>query len=42
MPPKKNNPWTIHVSKVFKEGKKKDPKYTFVNALKDAKKSYSK
>lgn len=40
--PKKSNPWTVHVSKVFKDGKKKNSNYTFTQALKDAKKTYKK
>tara|TARA_R110002012_G_scaffold320664_1_gene544927 strand:- start:129 stop:257 length:129 start_codon:yes stop_codon:yes gene_type:complete len=42
MPPKKLSKWNIHLAKVFKDGKKKDSKYTFVEAMKEAKKSYVK
>tara|TARA_R110000787_G_scaffold73525_2_gene163935 strand:- start:3435 stop:3563 length:129 start_codon:yes stop_codon:yes gene_type:complete len=42
MPPKKLSAWNKHVGVVFKAGKKKDPKYSFVQALKDAKKTYKK
>lgn len=42
MPPKKKSKWNIHVMKTFSDGKKKDPKYSFVQAMKDAKKSYVK
>lgn len=47
MPKKKRkssgpNPWITHLKKVFSEGKKKDPKYKYKDAMKDAKSSYTK
>lgn len=40
MAKKKSNPWTSHLSKTFKEMKKKNPKTTFTQAMKQAKKTY--
>tara|TARA_R110000824_G_scaffold94136_1_gene227401 strand:+ start:1428 stop:1553 length:126 start_codon:yes stop_codon:yes gene_type:complete len=40
--PKKQSPWIAHVLKTFNEGKKKNPKYQYKNAMKDAKKTYKK
>lgn len=39
---KKSNPWLAHVMKVFKSKKKSNPKYTYSQAIKDAKKTYKK
>tara|TARA_R110000737_G_scaffold339334_2_gene361169 strand:- start:2986 stop:3129 length:144 start_codon:yes stop_codon:yes gene_type:complete len=34
--------WMIHLDKVYKEGKKKDKEYKYSQAMKDAKKTYTK
>jgi hypothetical protein len=34
--------WMIHLDKVYKEGKKKNKDYKYSQAMKDAKKSYTK
>mgnify|MGYP003643377951 CR=1 FL=1 len=39
---KKQNPWIIHLKKVFNEGKKKNKDYKYKDAMKDAKSSYTK
>ena len=36
------NPWITHLKKVFEEGKKKDKDYKYKDAMKDAKKTYTK
>lgn len=39
---KSPNAWITHLKKVFEEGKKKNPDYKYKDAMKDAKKSYTK
>lgn len=34
--------WNDHVMKVYREGKKKNSKYKLTQAMKDAKKTYTK
>jgi|TARA_R110002153_G_C13107267_1_gene477251 hypothetical protein len=34
--------WMIHLDKVYKDGKKKDKEYKYSQAMKDAKKTYTK
>ncbi len=34
--------WKGHLKKTFEAGKKKDPKYKYSQAMKDAKKTYKK
>ena len=36
------NKWLTHVKTVFQKGKKKNPDYTYTQALQDAKASYKK
>ena len=50
MPPKKETPkkeapkmsWKDHLAEVYAAGKKKDPKYKYSTAMKDAKVTYRK
>jgi hypothetical protein len=43
MPPKRKlTAWNIHVKKTFHANRKKNPKYKFFQALKDAKVSWKK
>ena len=39
---RKVNPFIQHAKKVYSEGRKKNPKYKYSQALKDAKKTYKK
>eukprot|EP01051_Picozoa_sp_SAG22_P005113 SAG22_NODE_296_length_12811_cov_14.899780_1_plen_45_part_00 len=38
----KGTSWTQHVQHVYREKRKKDPNYKFSQAMKDAKKTYTK
>ena len=38
--PRKSTAWNIHTKKVYAAGRKKNAKYKFSQALKDAKKTY--
>lgn len=40
--PKGKSDWMVHLGKVYKEKKGKDPKYKYSEAMKDAKKTYKK
>jgi len=40
--PRKLTAWNIHTKKVYAAGKAKNSKYTFTQALKDAKGTYKK
>ena len=40
--PKGKSDWMVHLGKVYKEKKGKDPKYKYSEAMKDAKKTYTK
>ena len=42
MPKKPKSAWMVHLDKVYKEKKKKDPNYKYSSAMKDAKASYKK
>jgi len=39
---KKTNPWIVHVMKVYRAKKAKNPNYKYSQAIKDAKSSYKK
>tara|TARA_R100000541_G_scaffold52011_1_gene59636 strand:- start:448 stop:717 length:270 start_codon:yes stop_codon:yes gene_type:complete len=41
-PTSKGGDWKGHLKKTFEAGKKKDPKYKYSQAMKDAKKTYKK
>ena len=42
MPKKSKTPWMVHLDKVYRAGKKKNPHYKYSQAMKDAKSSYKK
>ena len=42
MPSKHKTSWMIHLDKVYRANKKKNPNYKYSQAMKDAKKSYKK
>ena len=42
MPKKPKSAWMIHLDKVYRTNKSKNPNYKYSQAMKDAKKSYKK
>ena len=40
--PRKLTQWNIHARNFYRAGRARNPKYTFSQALKDAKKTYTK
>ena len=40
MPKKHKTAWMIHLDKVYRANKKKNPNYKYIYAMKDAEKSY--